>query len=304
MSAQITINPALQSNAAGTFRTTFDGLIQGFGQPDPPAWNWLSGGYLDPSETLPMWGGVGISEAVPTPPSSPPLTPDVAIGGPIVRATNITGGSTAKSMTGFSTYDQAHAMVNSPQSKVPLAYSGGQVMFYRFGTNMRIAVKCAPILINLDGTIITSQVSWDFSNQQLVPYAPAYAGATVSGATWASTSGGQINFTVNVDYQALLTAGDIITVSGVVNTGGSSTTAFNGAWSVVSVPDSTHVIVSAPASATLGTYASGGAVAAGGGAIPVRILRVQATNCKTVSYDPVTGFANWDNNGAAALILL
>ncbi len=61
-------------------------------------------------------------------------------------------------------------------------------------------------------------------------------------------------------------------------------------------------MVEALAAATIGTYASGGSLLAGGGALPVKVLDVKADNNMIVSYDPITGYATWNQNGAAALI--
>ena len=50
---------------------------------------------------------------------------------------------------------------------------------------------------------------------------------------------------------------------------------------------------------------TGGALTVGGSAdaaLPVKVLDVQATNCETVVYNPVTGFATWNYNGACAVI--
>lgn len=300
--ASIPFNPQIQTNAAGTFATSFAGLVQGFEYPDPAVRNFLAGGWLATTDTVPMWGGVLISEAVPTFPASPPLTPEVALGGPVARATNLTGNGTALTGTGISVFSQAYGMINSPQSPVPLAPTYGQVMFYRFGSGARIAVAAAPSLTTLQGNPINQRVSWDFSAQQLIPYAPAYSTATISNAVWASTGGGQTTLTVNVDYTALLSAGDIIEVTGVVNTGGASTSAFNGQWAVVSVTNSTTLVIATPSTVSLGTYASGGAITAGGGALPCTVLRFEAVNCMTVSYSPATGFANWARNSSACVI--
>jgi hypothetical protein len=38
--------------------------------------------------------------------------------------------------------------------------------------------------------------------------------------------------------------------------------------------------------------------------LPVKIIEMQKGNSKTVSYDPATGFATWNDSGNAALILL
>ena len=302
MVANLPFNPNATVNAAGTFGIQWNGAIQGTAMPDP-ATRWaLASGLLSQSETIPMWGGVGISELVPVPQGSPPLTPSQTLGGSISRATNISLVGAAASLTGFSVFDQAYGMIATPQSQVQMAGSGMQVMFYRLGSGSRIWVNMVPGLVSAQGVIITQQLSWDFLNQQLVPYSPAFASATISGATWASTSGGQTTFVVNTDYTTLLNAGDVINVSGVVNTGGTSTSAFNGQFVVASVTDATHVVVTQAAAVTPGTYASGGTVAAGGGALPVKILKTEIGNSMVVVYDPITGFANWNRAGSCALI--
>lgn len=40
----------------------------------------------------------------------------------------------------------------------------------------------------------------------------------------------------------------------------------------------------------------------GQSALPVKVLRVSTANNKTVSYDPVTGYANWATDGVVAVI--
>lgn len=292
MSAQVAFNPYVSTNAAGTFSKDTVGLIQGTAWDQPAIRYSLEGGYLASTESLPMWGGVAIYEDVPTPPS-----PNGSYGGAVGRA------PVMADITGFSVFDQMYAAVNSPQSPVPLIGSGGSVNFYRLGSGARIAVACVPGLVDAQGNLITQQVSWDLVNQQLIPFAGAYTETAITNAVWANTDGGQTTYTVGADLTADLSAGDYINVAGVVNTGGSSTTAFNGSWQVVSVT-STTVVVSAPASASLGTYASGGNILAGGGALNVRILKVQPEGCMTVEYNAETGFATWNRDGSAAVILI
>jgi hypothetical protein len=292
------------TNGAGSFNTQSEGYIQGTAMDDPAARFRLRSGILASDETLPMWGGVGIYEDVAGPLSTPSaLKPSIALGGAVGRA-NIIAGPNAKMLTGFSVFDQAHNMINTPQSPVPLAGSYQTVNFYPLGSFARIAVACDPSLASLEGGINTAQVSWDFVNQRLVPYSPAFGAVTITGATWSNTSGGQISFVVGTDLTSILNAGDDINVSGVVNTGGASAGAFNGAWTVVSVPDSTHVVVAAPAASSIGTYSSGGTITGGGGAVPCTVLNLNIGNSMTVVYDPVTGFATWNRNGSTALIQL
>lgn len=295
MTANVAFNPNLTTTAQGSFNAQSVGYIQGVALDDPAIRNELAGGVLKSTETIPIWGGVGIFENVPG------VTNDPAgvLGGIVGRATSLTG---TTALTGFSVFNQAHAMLTTPQSPVPLAPSGGQVNFYRLGSGARIPVACDPSLVSLDGSIITTQVSWDFVNQRLIPFSATYPATTITGAVWASTAGGQTTFTVGTDLTADINAGDDTNVSGVVSTGGTGV-GFNGSFTVVSITSSTIVVTQAAASSP-GTYSSGGTVAAGGGALNVRVLDVSASNSMTVAYDPVTGFATWNRSGAVAVILI
>ncbi len=171
MTAQVTFNPYLQSSGnSGLFSTSSDGLRQGTAYPDPSTRFRLRTGILASTETLPMWGGVGVYANVPGATGQP----NVNLGPVIGRATALTG---ATALAGFSTYDQAYGMITSPQSPAPLIGSGGQVMWYPMGSLVRLAVQCDPALINLRGGPIGGQywpapnlVSWDFTNQLLVPF--------------------------------------------------------------------------------------------------------------------------------------
>ena len=296
----ISINPALTTNAAGLFSTSSTGLVQGTAFDAPNSRFNLAGGVVDPSETYPLWGGVGIYENVPLS-TAGATTASGTFGGYVGRATSVTAYAT-KSLTGFAVFDQAYNGITSPQSTVPLYTSGMTANLYRLGSGARIAVKCAPSMSSFDGGLITPQVSWDFVQQQLVPYAPAYAANTITGAVWASTSGGRTTFTVSRDPTSEVDAGDLINVTGVVSTGGTGV-GFNGSFVVVSTTSTTIVVTQAAASSP-GTYSSGGTVVAGGGALAVKLLQVQIGGCATVSYDSTTGFATWSNDGNAAVIQL
>lgn len=163
-------NPYIQTNAAGMFNTESDGLIVGTAMPDPATRFALAGGYLAATETLPMFGGVAISENIPQ--ERPPANrPDTALGGSVARATANTVGSAAGSITGFSVFDQNYAMVNTPQSPCPSVQAGGLVNFYRLGSGARVALAIDPTLISLEGGLITQQVSWDVTNQKIIAFA-------------------------------------------------------------------------------------------------------------------------------------
>lgn len=277
----ITINPMKTTNAAGSFNISSTGFIQGNAMADPATRFALRGGVLAADETLPMWGGVGIYEYVPGSPSAAN-----ALGGNVGRALLLTG---PKALTGFSVFDQNHSMVNSPQSPVPLSAVGMGVNLYALGSNARIAVACDPVLIDLDGGLITQQVSWDFSLQRLIPYAASYPANVITAATW---SAGIVTLTTTTAHTVAV--GDDFTIAGMTPDG------YNGTFTATAgTAGSTlkYALAADPGSETvLGT------LVAGGGALPCKILNVQAGNSMTVVFDPATGFATWNRSGSAALI--
>jgi hypothetical protein len=299
MTAQPTFNPFIQNNATGSFNISANGLVQGTAFDDPATRYRMRGGYLASTETIPMWGGVGISENVPLANTGSPLPPNATLGGKIIRASTLTA-QAAGQLTGFSVFDQNYSAVQSPQSPVPLVGSGATLNLYPLGSLARIAVACDPSLVSLDGGLITQLVSWDFTNQRLIPYSATYPQATVTNAVWASTSGGQTTFTVGTDLTSYIDAGDDIQISGVVSTG-ATTDGYNGSFTVVSI-NATTIVVTQTRAASPGTYASGGIVVAGGGALPCKVLRVSVGDCMTVSYDSTTGFATWNRSGSCAVI--
>lgn len=282
----ISINPALSNNAAGSFSVTSTGLIQGQAYPDPAARYSLNGGILLAAETIPMWGGVAIFEDVPGSAGGSSYT----LGCPVGRATTVTGGS--KPITAFSVFDQAYGMLTSPQSPVPQAASGGQVMYYRLGSKARIAVACDASLTALRGGLINASVSWDFVNEQLIPY---------SAPTFSSGFYTTPNVTLITAAPHGLVPGDQIIVSAVTGTGADLARA-NGQFTLLAGTTASTLVYSPGAGLTITSIT--GATLGTGAILPVSVLDVQATNCMTVSYDPATGFATYNRNGACAVILI
>lgn len=276
----ISINPMLTSNAAGSFNVESNGYVQGTAMPDPAVRFALAGGVLAAAETFPMWGGTLIFENIPL------STLSSAPGGGIGRATSILGA------TGISVFDQAYGAVNSPQSPVPLIGSGGQVNFYRFNSGARIAVACDPALAaSLGGGLITQQVSWDFTNQQLIQYNPLDAQIAITSQTW---SAGVVTVVSATPHGRAV--GDWVTLSGAVPS------PYNGDFQIQSVADTTHftyVLATNPGTSPASTP---GVILAGGGALPCKILDIRQGNSKVVVYDPVTNFATWNPTGTAAII--
>jgi len=202
--SNIAINPMLTTNALGLFNVNSAGFTQGDALDDPAVKFQLAGGFIAPTETLPMWGGLPISENVPLSTSVPSSG---VLQGSIKRAT------ATDEVTGICVFNQAFQGITTPQSTAPQFSSGMTVNFYRLGSNARIPMRCDPALISIDGELITSDVTYDFTND------------------W-------------------LTAGTLVNK------------------------------------------------------LNVRVLKVSTTGNKTVSYDPVTGFANWVNNEFVAVVLI
>lgn len=291
----ITINPGLTTNAAGSFNTTSLGYVQGTALADPAVRNALAGGVLAASETLPMWGGVGIYEFVP-----PNGTSNGSLGGSVGRALLLTG---TKALTGFSVFDQDHSMINSPQSPVPLAAAGMGVNFYRLGSGARIAVACDPSLVSLEGAIINGPVSWDNVNQRLQPYIASGATEAVTSMTWSSAGGGRI--AVVMTAASVYGLGDEVNVSGATNTGTGGNTVVNGNFIIDTYTDTTHFTLAAPAAAGVyGTIAGTIVLNVGFGALACKVLDVQIGNSLTVDYNSTTGFATWNRSGSTAIILI
>jgi hypothetical protein len=152
MVATLNLNPVATINAAGTFVVTFDGYIQGMAMDDPAMRYQLTGGTVDTGETVPLWGGCAICEVLATgEPATKPL---------IKRA------SSASLFTGFSVFNQAHNMINTPQSPVPLALPGQSANVYRWGSLARIACKADPSLAAALPTLAISPTAlyWDPTN--------------------------------------------------------------------------------------------------------------------------------------------
>jgi hypothetical protein len=298
MVASLTFNPLITTVSQGTFNVTSAGLVQGTAYPDPAVHFKLASGSLASTETLTMYGGVGIYTDVPG-----------VSGGPAGALGTVVGrASTLANLVAFSTFDQAYAMLTTPQNTVPQASSYGQVNYYRLGSGARMAVAANPALASLAGGLTTAQVSWDFVNQILIPFVPAWIQQNVTSATYTSSTGiialtfGAAPFGASIGTGA---NGTYISISGLAGTG---VAPLNGNWPVTGTASSgTVVSVQGPTGlGSLTITGSTGVLAAGGGALACQVLDVMTTNCQTVV--PGTGiYAGgfvWNFNGSAAMILI
>lgn len=292
MVATISLNPVQTTNALGSFGVDWTGGMQGTALADPASRYYLSGGVLAASESLPMWGGVGLYEDIPASGYNA-ADPSVVLGAVVGRATQIAAG--AGQLAGFSVFDQNYSAINSPQSPVPLSGSYQSIHYYRFGTNARVWLACDPAIVSLYGDPTSQPVSWDFNAQQIIPYVAAYEAIDISSATYTSSSG-QLALVFG-SSPGSFAAGDYVTLSGI------TPASLNGSWEVVSASGDDMTV---QATVGLGSLSpSGGQLNAGGGAIPIRsILRIESGNSMTVEYSSATNTANWNRSGTAALVLL
>lgn len=289
--SNVSFNPMQTTNAAGSFSVQSEGYVQGTALDDPAVRYQLVNGVLSPSETNPMWGGIAIQEDIPNPGFGN------SVGGNIGRAT------AAANITGFSVFNQGHAMVNWPQNKVPVALQGGTVPFFRMGSNARIPVQCDPSLASLQGGLITQQVSWDVNNQVLQPFDSATATVSITSQT-ATFAGGVWTIAVVTAAASLVGAvGDSINISGATNTGTGGNTLVNGNQVVTAFTDNQHFSYQVTAVAgAIGTIAGTQILNQGVGALPVKVLEISIGNSKVVVWNPVLQTANWNLQGAVALI--
>lgn len=294
MTSQITFNPYVQTGGNnGLFNTSSVGLRQGTAFADPSTRFRLRAGVLAAAETLPMWGGVGVYASVPYDPNTA-LQSNPSLGTIVGRATALTG---SFALAGFSVFDEAYGMVTSPQSPVPLIGSLGQVNWYPLGSLARIAVECDPALISLQGGPIGAQVSWDFTNQLLVPFLGTL---TISSGTYSSVTG---LVTLTMSAPITFDAGDSITIASITGSG-ANISSLNGTYTAIAPTSGSTVTYQAATGLTAGPI-SGGNLTVGGAAsqaLPCKVLDVQATNCEVVSYAASTGFATWNYNGCAAVL--
>jgi hypothetical protein len=296
--ANFSLNPLLVTSAPGTFATQSEGYIQGTAMDDPAVRYALAGGVLNSTETVPMWGGVGIYENVPFPPIQTSFPQD-NLGSLVGRAT------TTALIQGFSVFNQAHAWITTPQSQVPTAGAGMGVNFYRLGSGARIVVKADPAIASLEGGIVNTQsgFTWDCNAQVLQPFE---ASATTLSVTGITVSNGVATVTLSGTLSGwTFTAGDTVVLSGATNSGTAPVGLLNAPQKIASVTDTTHFTFNLPTNqGTWGTIAGTILLNYGGGVLNVKLLGLNVGNSMVVNYDAVNNYGTWDRAGTTAVILI
>ena len=285
MSGSIQYNPALTTNISNSFSVDSRGFIQGTANDDPTVRNLLRGGPLASTETIPMWGGVAVSNYIPA-----ELQGQL---GPVVKRA-----LTNANITGFSVFNQGGNAIIAPGGGVPLFYSGSKVPFYLIGSNARIPLQIDPALVNQDGNLINTQVSWDFTQQRIGVYSPAYAQQTPSAYTGYVSSTGVLSLTFTTAPGVAV--GQYVTFAGFTG----ANIGLNTDMAVLSSA-SGGTVLTFQAPIGLGSLTlSAGYLVAGGGALNVRIEQIKIGGCKVVTYNPSTGGISWTESGSVALALI
>lgn len=173
----ITLSPAVTTNAAGTFFDSSNGYVAGgMASADPAALQKLRIGTVAAAATALLYGGVGLT--VNTPSSGSLAGPQVNVATAIAN------------LLGFAVWDQAAAGIVTPQSPAAV-YGPGQTMsFFSFGSGACIALPISNAnAANLLNVPENTQLSWDYTNQVVIPFtgsggnAGAIPGPLLNGST-------------------------------------------------------------------------------------------------------------------------
>lgn len=155
----VTINPLPTTSANGSFGYTSHGYVAGSLWPNAASRNFLRTGFIASSVTGLMYGGVGVT-------ATTQASTAQMLGPTLTIATSISN------LTGFAVWDQSAAGIQTPQSTVPLFTPGMSISFVEFGLGQAIALPMsATNAANLYAVPNNTQLTWDYTNQLLLPYA-------------------------------------------------------------------------------------------------------------------------------------
>lgn len=145
----ISFNPQQTTSPSNTFLQNTEGYVQGTTFDDTSSRMWLLSGTVASTVTQPVWGGMVVTEEVPT-------VNNNSLGSSLVLA------SAAGNVTGMTVFDQSHNMIIVPGNTVQQALAGMTINYYRFGSNARIAVSVLSSLVaSLEGGAINQALYWD-----------------------------------------------------------------------------------------------------------------------------------------------
>jgi hypothetical protein len=151
----ITFNPNLTTAPSGNFLASTQGYFQGDFVDDPSTRMELAAGQIASSVSQPLWGGMALTESVPS-------------AGESALGSSLTLASSAGNLTGFSVFTQGYNGVIVPGNSVQLYAPGQTLNFFRLGSGARIKVAVlASEVASLEGGAVNQTLYWDPSLQQL-----------------------------------------------------------------------------------------------------------------------------------------
>jgi hypothetical protein len=163
----LTYNAGTVTNAQNTFYATSNGAVQGFFQDDPAVRFQLRSGIVSPSQSTPLWGGMGIAVNLPTATAEHDSFKAV-----------LSLATSQANLMGFTVWNQSLAVVLNPsvQNPVPQAAAGGggsipggAINFFLLGSNAQIWVQCSSAVAALFKSGAYNQAAyWDYTNQVLL----------------------------------------------------------------------------------------------------------------------------------------
>jgi hypothetical protein len=181
-SPNVGFNPAIQTSFAGTFFVSSEGLTQGDAFDDPAIRFSLRNGIVSPTATQPMWGGLLVVETLTSGGYGVGSTnPAQNLNSVLAPATSLSAGNAAGYL-GVTVFNQATAMLQTAQSRVPQAPSSGAISFYRVGSKARIPVAASNTAATAwaGGVTDPQTIYWDTTALQLVN---AASGSTIGPIT-------------------------------------------------------------------------------------------------------------------------
>ena len=151
----ISFNPQITSAPQNTFLLSTQGYYQGDFVDDPSSRMYLNAGLIASTVTQPIWGGMAITESVPT-------VGESSLGSTLALATS------AANLTGFTVFTQAYNSIIVPGNSVQTATAGMTTSYFRTGSIARIKVAIQPALVaSLEGGTVSQALFWDPALQQL-----------------------------------------------------------------------------------------------------------------------------------------
>lgn len=155
----ISFSPSQTVTPPSGFSVQTGGYIQGVQLDDPTERQHFLSGLIGSGVAQPLWGGIAITESLASPGSN-------GAGNTLTLAT------AAGNVSGFSVIGRVHSTILTPGNTVPVAYPGMTIGYFRIGSQIRIPVLCSSALLSAaEGNPTNTQVEWDFTNQQLIPFA-------------------------------------------------------------------------------------------------------------------------------------